>query len=123
MDPNQSFSDLKNSAPVKASRFSVFNKRPTPLDYKALREERKLELPEDFAEKVLEIETWIDRGEFTSQDLDDLILLYSQAVEYYNSINNNKASYYANRIQMALMKPHVLEKMTLGSSDPNSANK
>jgi hypothetical protein len=102
----------------KQTRFSVFNKRPTPLDYKAITQERKIALPEDFAEKVLEIETWIDRGEFTSNDLSELMLLYSQAVEYYNSINSDKAAYYADRIQMALMKPHVLEKMKIGGSDP-----
>jgi hypothetical protein len=123
MDPNRSFSDMRNEAPSKPVRFSVFNKRPTPLDYKANRYERKVALPEDFAEKVLEIESWIDKGEFLSSDLDELILLYSQAVEYYNSMSNDKANYYANRIQLALMKPHVLAKMTLGTSDPKSANK
>ena len=100
------------------ARFSVFNKRTSPLDYEALKEERKLCLPEDFAEKVLEYESWIDKGEFTSEDLSDLILIYSQAVEYYNSINSSKASYYADRIQMVLMKPQVLDIMKLESSDP-----
>ena len=107
----------------KQARFSVFNKRPTPLDYKAITQERKIALPEDFAEKVLEIETWIDKGEFTSNDLSELMLLYSQAVEYYNSINSDKAAYYADRIQMALMKPHVLEKMKIGGSDPEKLEK
>jgi hypothetical protein len=99
-------------------RFTVVQKRPAPLEYSRKREERKMALPEDFAEKVLEIETWIDRGEFTQDDISELMLLYSQAVEYYNSINNNKASYYTERIQMALMKPKVMEKMEMASSDP-----
>lgn len=98
-------------ASKSGTRFSVFTKRPSPLDYNSLLEERKLALPQDFAEKVLEIESWIDKGTFTSEDLSELILIYSQAVEYYNSINSDKASYYADRIQMALMKPQVLDKM------------
>ena len=109
-------SDNKRNA-----RFSVFNKRVNPLDYQSLAEERKLSLPEDFAEKVLEYESCIDRGEFTSEDLNDLILNYSQAVEYYNSFNSSKASYYADRIQLVLMKPQVLDIMKLEVQDPMKA--
>lgn len=103
----------------RATRFSVFNKRPTPLDYKPNPLPRICEMPDGFPEKVLEIESWIDKGEFTSTDLDELMLIYSQVVEYYNSINSEKATYYADRIQVTLMKPSVLERMTLASSDPS----
>ena len=102
----------------RSTRFSVFNKRPTPLDYQPIKKERKVALPDGFPEKVLEIESWIDKGEFTSEDLSELMLIYSQVVEYYNSINDPKANYYADRIQSTLMKPHVLERMTLTGTDP-----
>lgn len=100
-------------------RFSVFNKRPTPLEYGQKKEELKIQLPEDFAEKAIELESYIERNEFTSNDLADLMLLYSQAVEFYNSVNNPiKVAYYTERIQMVLMKPHVLTKMNLTMADP-----
>jgi hypothetical protein len=103
----------------RTTRFSVFNKRPTPLDYRPILKPRTCEMPDGFPEKVLEIESWIDKGEFVSSDLDDLMLIYSQVVEYYNSINSDKATYYADRIQITLMKPSVLERMTLTTSDPS----
>ncbi|CAI2366329.1 unnamed protein product [Moneuplotes crassus] len=90
----------------------------SPLQHRKRREERKVELPDTFPEKVLEIESWIDKGEFIKEDLDELMLIYSQVVEYYNSINSDKASYYADRIQATLMKPNVLERMMLTSKDP-----
>ncbi|CAI2365122.1 unnamed protein product [Moneuplotes crassus] len=107
----------------RAGMHSVDIKSVSPLEYRKKRLGRKVTLPDTFPEKVLEIESWIDKGEFVKEDLDELMLIYSQVVEYYNSINSEKASYYADRIQVTLMKPNVLERMMLSSKEPNEVLK
>ena len=66
----------------RASSFAVKNKK----------------LPVDFAEKVLDLELKIDQGRFTLDTITELMQLYSQAVEYYNGINDDKYTVYQDRI-------------------------
>ena len=40
-----------------------------------------------------------------------LLLLYSQAVEFYNGMNDSKFSVYQDRIQNMLVRPEVLLQM------------
>ena len=47
-------------------------------------------LPPNFAESVLDHELKVDQGRFTIETINDLILLYSQAVEYYNGMNDER---------------------------------
>ncbi len=66
-------------------------------------------LPLNFHERVLELEIMIDRGNFDIDTINDLILLYSvsflvlriyqQAVEYYNGHNDEKYTFYTDRMQ------------------------
>ena len=60
--------------------------------------QQKKNLPANFAENVLEYELQIDQGKFTIDTINDLLLLYSQAVEYYNCINDDKYTIYQERI-------------------------
>ena len=56
------------------------------------------QLPANFAEQVLDLELSIDQGKFTMDTINELLLLYSQAVEYYNGINDDKYQTYSDRI-------------------------
>lgn len=56
------------------------------------------QLPADFANQVLNLELQIDHGDFTMVTINDLMLLYSQAVEYYNGMNDEKYTYFESRI-------------------------
>ena len=47
-------------------------------------------LDSTFAENVLDLELQIDRGNFTMDTISQLLLLYEQAVEYYDGINDDK---------------------------------
>ena len=49
-------------------------------------------LPDNFAEQVMENEFAIEEGDFSIEHVDKLIYLYSQAMEYYEGIDNNKFS-------------------------------
>ena len=55
-------------------------------------------LPTDFADQVLDHELLIDKGEFDIDTINSLMILYSQAVEYYNGINSEKYTYFESRI-------------------------
>ena len=51
--------------------------------------------------------------------INDLLLLYSQAVEYYNGINDDKFSIYQDRIQNMLVRPEILMVMQNASRNPD----
>lgn len=43
---------------------------------------------------MLDLEADIENGKFTQSSIDDLLELYTQAVEYYNSKADKKFHYY-----------------------------
>lgn len=58
-------------------------------------------LPTDFAGRVLKLEMQIDKGiNFTTMDdIKNLMDLYTQAVEYYNSSQqNDRQKYYESKL-------------------------
>lgn len=68
-------------------------------------------LPEHFAEDVLDLEMKIELNKFTMADIDKLIYLYSQAIEHYEGVDQDKhASFYQKTIKL-LNKPSVFETM------------
>lgn len=46
------------------------------------------------------------------------MLLYQQAVEYYDGLNDDKNAIYQDRIQNMLVRPEVLAVMSQASKDP-----
>ena len=75
-------------------------------------------LPSDFADKVLNLELKIDQGNFNMEDINALLLLYSQAVEFYDGMNDEKYVVYESRIQNMLIKPEIASVMCAASRDP-----
>ena len=67
---------------------------------------------------MLNYELQIDHGDFTMQTINDLMLLYSQAIEYYNGINGEKYTFFESRIQNLLIRPEVHQVMADASRDP-----
>lgn len=55
-------------------------------------------LPSKFAQQLLDLEFEVETGSFTMETISALILLYQQAVEYYNGKNDGKYSYYEARM-------------------------
>ena len=66
------------------------------------------QLPKDFANLVLNLELSIDHGDFTMDTVNELILLYSKAIEYYNGLQDEKYAYFESRIQNLLIRPEIL---------------
>jgi hypothetical protein len=60
---------------------------------------------------VLDYELKIDSGNFDIATIDKLMQLYSQAVEYYSGMNDEKYLYFTERIQNTLLKPEILKFM------------
>ena len=65
----------------------------------------------------------IDQGKFSIETINELLLLYSQAVEYYNCINDDKHIIYQERIQNMLVRPEILMVMQTASKDPEAAKR
>jgi len=68
-------------------------------------------LPENFFEKLVDLENKIER-EFTMDLLQELINTYSTAIEYYESIEDPKYMNFTNKLNSLLSKPQILKKMT-----------
>ena len=69
-------------------------------------------MPENFAEEVLDLEMKIDsKTDFTQKDIDRLVYLYSQAMEYYEDKNKDKYISFKERIQKVLVNPIVFSRM------------
>lgn len=67
-------------------------------------------LPDNFFEKVLDLELKVKR-EFNMKILQELINFYSTAIEYYESKEDPKFRDYQNRLNILLSQPDILKKM------------
>jgi hypothetical protein len=47
---------------------------------------------------VLNLELMIDHGDFNMETINQLVVLYSNAIEYYNGMNDEKYTYFESRI-------------------------
>ena len=111
--PDPSYKSQKSYASSNSSRSerSRRSKRKgTSLKTKAL--------PPNFAEHVLNLELIIDQGNFNMDTINELLLLYSQAVEFYDGMNDEKHVTYEARIQNMLIKPEINAVMKAASRDP-----
>ena len=81
---------------------------PTPSSRAraSLRQSRKL--PANFAERVLDLEADIESGNFTQTSIDELLELYSDAVEFYNSRQDKKFYYYEQKMQTLMTRPEII---------------
>ena len=52
--------------------------------------------------------------------ISELMLLYQQAVEYYDGMNDDKNAIYQDRIQNMLVRPEILAVMSNASKNPEA---
>ena len=72
-------------------------------------------LPPNFFEQVLVCEIQMKKG-FSMATLQKLINYYSQAIEYYESINDPRFARYSKSLQLLLMQPEVMKHINLQTS-------
>ena len=72
-------------------------------------------LPPNFFEQVLVCEIQMKKG-FSMVTLQKLINYYSQAIEYYESINDPRFQRYSKSLQLLLMQPEVMKHINLQTS-------
>ena len=72
-------------------------------------------LPPNFFEQVLVCEIQMKKG-FSMTTLQKLINYYSQAIEYYESINDPRFARYSKSLQLLLMQPEVMKHINLQTS-------
>ena len=59
----------------------------------------------------MDLELKLDSGRFNIETIDTLMQMYSQAVEYYSGMNDEKYMFFTERIQNTLLRPEVLRLM------------
>ena len=62
----------------------------------------------------MDLEIKIEQSDFTMSDVDQLVYLYSQAIEYYEGHDEAKHATFYQRTQKLLNKPTVFEVMKQG---------
>ena len=72
-------------------------------------------LPPNFFEQVLVCEIQMKKG-FSMVTLQKLINYYSQAIEYYESINDPRFARYSKSLQILLIQPEVMKHINLQTS-------
>mmetsp|Transcript_33531 Transcript_33531/g.51531 ORF Transcript_33531/g.51531 Transcript_33531/m.51531 type:complete len:149 (+) Transcript_33531:256-702(+) len=77
-------------------------------------------LPQGFEQSVIHQEFEIEKG---GVELTELIELYQNAVEYYDSIGDVKnSSIYKQKIQFVFLKPHISKLYMTKLTAPKEAN-
>ena len=72
---------------------------------------KRKQLPEGFANEVLDKEMSIDDNNFDVDTVNRLIYLYSQAIEFYEGYDQEKYKSYYQRLQNLVLKPVVHKVM------------
>lgn len=72
---------------------------------------KKSKLPKNFSDLVLDEELKLDSGNFGIDNVNNLMKLYSLAVEYYSGMNDEKYIFFTERIQNTLVRPEILRLM------------
>lgn len=73
---------------------------------------KMMKLPKNFAQKALDLETEIEMGQASIEQVNALIALYSDAVQYFNSLADKKYLYYESKLQNLLVKPEIMMLMS-----------
>ena len=74
-------------------------------------------MPTNFAERALHLQLQIDRGKFSIETVNELLQLYSRAVECYDNKGNEElVALYEGHIQNMLMKQEIRKAMELANS-------
>ena len=89
---------------------NVFASKPERERRKFLKP-KKQKLPKNFSDMVLDEELKIDSGNFGIDNVNNLMKLYSLAVEYYSGMSDEKYIFFTERIQNTLLKPEILRLM------------
>lgn len=104
---------------VQVQKKGLFNRMFGKLSKNEAKQRNKMstkavKLPKNFAELVLDLELLVDSGNFDINTINQLMQLYSQAVEYYSGMNDVRYVYYTERIQNMLVRPEILRLMKDG---------
>jgi hypothetical protein len=73
-------------------------------------ESRKPALPMDFGVKLIEKESELERN-CSIEVVQDLVQIYTEAVEYYSYIKDNKSYDYQDRMHKMFLRPDVINAM------------
>ncbi|EGR34374.1 hypothetical protein IMG5_014170, partial [Ichthyophthirius multifiliis] len=84
----------------------IFNKK-TDEDNNDYSCKQKVSLPENFADRVFNLELELETLDIDIKNVVELLELYSKAIEYYENMKDEKFIIFKNKITSLLMKQNV----------------
>jgi len=76
-----------------------------------LMNENDMKLPDNFADQVMDLEIEITKNDVSIDTVNQLMSLYSQAIDYYCSIQDNKYLYFKKKLQLIMQAPQCISAM------------
>ena len=84
-------------------------KRVSPLDEDS--DEKQQREPEEYASEIMQLEIELENPCVSFEVVQQLMGLYSQAIDYYVSIGSEKYKYFKKKIANLMIQPQVIECM------------
>ena len=89
---------MKKKKDKKATPEEVIDRKESFIVIESVTNKDGKALPANFADKVLDLELKVDSGKFNIDTIDALTQLYSSAVEFYSSKNDQRYKYFTERL-------------------------
>ena len=64
--------------------------------------------PPNMAERILECDYILEQNEITIEEVNQIIEVYTQSVEYYESINSDKYIFLGKKLKNVYQNPKVI---------------
>lgn len=87
-----------------------------------LMNENDMKLPDNFADQVMDLEIEITKNDVSIDTVNQLMSLYSQAIDYYCSIQDNKYLYFKKKLQLIMQAPQCISAMDKAVLEKSLAN-
>jgi len=85
-------------------------------------DENDMKLPDNFADQVMDLEIEITKNDVSIDTVNQLMSLYSQAIDYYCSIEDNKYLYFKKKLQLIMQAPQCIVAMDKAVLEKSLAN-
>ena len=109
---NPYWEDSSKTKPIIGSSTGRLQKRTHRMTkYDECEDEIEVKPPEDYASDIIELEIKVEEPDVPLEVVQELLNLYSRAIDYYVKIGSEKYKYYKKKIASLMIQPQVIECM------------
>jgi len=104
------------------SQAIVTRKKATSVQDDSFTQVKKRQLIDNFAEDLLNLELDMEQPIVDVKNVNKLLELYANGVEYYESIRSNRYLIFQSKMTNLLLKPNVIEALNRYNVQQNETN-